>query len=132
MKGLTESAENRRKSPPPAPSLMQLFGILDGQRNRAVHSRFAWQSGNGTAHLQVTNLAAAAVWEVTMENPAAIDTLVVNVYVILPAQSTQSLNIVQSLGPNPDSGVFTASAVAMAEDSTFSIPRFASPSGSNE
>jgi uncharacterized repeat protein (TIGR01451 family) len=80
------------------------------------------------AQLTVTNGSAAAVWEVTGESPASIDTFDFQVWVVFPTGSTPSgtLTIQGSLAPNTDGGAFPLVGEGIAQDVSFPEPRFTS------
>src|SRR5262249_5819796 len=60
--------------------------------------------GLQAASLTVTNGAANAIWEVTSENAAALDTYDFPLWIVLPNPSSASaaLSIKGALAPNPD------------------------------
>ena len=84
--------------------------------------------GIPAAQLTVTNGSATAVWEVTGENPAAIDTFDFQVWVVFPSSSSPSgtLTIQGALAPNADGGAFPLAGQGMAQSASFPEPRFTS------
>jgi uncharacterized repeat protein (TIGR01451 family) len=84
--------------------------------------------GVPAAQLAVTNGSATAVWEVTGEEPYAIDTFDFQVWVVFPSGSSPSgtLTIQGSLAPNAGGGAFPLAGEAMAQTAAYPEPRFTS------